>query len=97
MSQRQLAHRAGVHHSTISRLLRGGRHPAFQTVLQLQAALESPAPILALADGPGVHPASLAAILRKDGFLADEEIAAVVELYARTIASRVAATGGGGH
>ena len=97
MSQRQLAYRAGVHHSTISRLLRGGRHPALQTVLQLQTALDSPAPILTLADGPGVHPASLAAILRKDGFLADNEIAAVVELYARMLASRVAAMGDRGH
>ena len=39
MTQRHLAARSGIDHSTISRLLRGDRNPSLATVLKLSRAL----------------------------------------------------------
>ena len=44
MSQRMLGERADVHHSTISRLLRGGRTPSTETMVALAAALGAQLP-----------------------------------------------------
>ena len=40
MSQRQLAARAGVDHSSVSRLLRGGRVPSLRTVLRIAQSVD---------------------------------------------------------
>jgi transcriptional regulator with XRE-family HTH domain len=39
LSQRQLAERSGLHHSTVSRLLRAKREPSYATVLKLAGGL----------------------------------------------------------
>jgi transcriptional regulator with XRE-family HTH domain len=88
MTQRQLGKSAGLHHSTISRLLRGERGPTFATVLQLEAALDRGVPLLAQVAQSAMHPASLCAMLRNDGYLTDDQIAEVVALYARLVAAR---------
>jgi transcriptional regulator with XRE-family HTH domain len=73
ISQRQLAHRSGVRHSTISRLLRGKRRPTHQTAARLTRVLgESP-----------LYPAGLAAFLRRDPELDEHAIAQIVDLYAK--------------
>jgi plasmid maintenance system antidote protein VapI len=88
MTQRQLGKSAGLHHSTISRLLRGERGPTFATVLQLEAALDRGGPLLAQVAQSAMHPASLSAMLRNDGYLTDAQIAEVVTVYARLVAAR---------
>ena len=88
MTQRQLARKAGIDHSTISRLLRGHRLPTLQTALQLQAALDPAGRPSASRDSPDLHPTILSAMLRSDGYLTDDEIGTVVELYARLVAAR---------
>lgn len=45
MSQRMLATRSGVNHSTISRLLSSSRAPSWSTVVRLAAALGTAPPI----------------------------------------------------
>ena len=44
MSQRMLGERAGVNHSTISRLLRAGRTPSTETMVALATALGADLP-----------------------------------------------------
>lgn len=73
ISQRQLAHRSGVHHSTISRLLQGSRRPSHQTAARLTTVLF----------GSPMNPAALAAFLRRDPHLDERDIARIVDLYAR--------------
>lgn len=43
ISQRRLAFRAGVNHSTISRLIRSQRVPSLQTAVRLHRALDAEA------------------------------------------------------
>ncbi len=50
MSQRRLSSLSGVHHSTISRLMRGGRPPTLRTATRLVRALGVPN---GLGHGPG--------------------------------------------
>lgn len=50
MSQRMLATRAGIDHSTISRIVSGDRSPAWSTVLRLAAALGVAPPSLRALD-----------------------------------------------
>jgi len=92
MSQRQLAHRAGIDHSTISRLLRG-RVPTLSTALALQDVLapgwgEVPAP-----NAPDLHPAVLSAMLRRDGVLTNDEIDRLVCAYAALVAAHARPAG----
>jgi transcriptional regulator with XRE-family HTH domain len=86
MSQRQLARRAAVHPSTVSRILRGAV-PTLATALALEHALDwselsGPAP-----DAPQLHPALLSAMLRRDGLLTNDEIDQLVSAYAQLIAA----------
>ena len=86
LSQRQLARRAAVHPSTVSRVLRGAV-PTLATALALQEALDpsqasSPGP-----DTPELHPALLSAMLRRDGFLTHDEIDQLVGTYAQLVAA----------
>src|SRR5215207_1787561 len=62
MSQRQLARRAAVHPSTVSRVLRGAV-PTLATALALQDALDPPVPSGVEPDAPELHPALLSAML----------------------------------
>jgi transcriptional regulator with XRE-family HTH domain len=69
ITQRQLARRSGVDHSTISRLLNGGREPKRDTERKLAAVLDSGSD------------RNLAALLRKDPDLADEDVTDILTYY----------------
>jgi transcriptional regulator with XRE-family HTH domain len=86
MSQRQLARRAAVHPSTVSRILRGAV-PTLATALALQEALDPPEPSGSAADTPELHPALLSAMLRRDGLLTHDEIEDLVSTYAQLVAA----------
>jgi transcriptional regulator with XRE-family HTH domain len=86
MSQRQLAHRAAVHPSTVSRVLRGAV-PTLPTALALQDALDPSEPSGPTQDAPELHPAILSAMLRRDGFLTNDQIDQLVSLYAELVAA----------
>src|SRR4051812_17626053 len=86
MSQRQLARRAAVHPSTVSRILRGAV-PTLATALALQDALDPMEPGGPAPDVPELHPALLSAMLRRDGFLTNDEIDEFVSTYAQLVAS----------
>ena len=84
MSQRQLARRAAVHPSTVSRILRGAV-PTLATALALQDALDPSVPSGPALDAPELHPALLCAMLRRDGFLTNDEIDQLVTRYAELV------------
>jgi transcriptional regulator with XRE-family HTH domain len=86
MSQRQLARRAAVHPSTVSRILRGAV-PTLATALALQHALDPSEPSGPASDSPELHPALLSAMLRRDGLLTNDEIDQLVSTYAQLVAS----------
>jgi transcriptional regulator with XRE-family HTH domain len=58
ISQRQLAMRAGVHHSTISRLVRQRRTPSFATAVRLAQVLDPTGtlPVARSGDAPSTSP-----------------------------------------
>jgi transcriptional regulator with XRE-family HTH domain len=86
MSQRQLARRAAVHPSTVSRILRGAV-PTLATALALQNALDPSEPSRPASDSPELHPALLSAMLRRDGLLTHDEIDQLVSTYAQLVAA----------
>jgi transcriptional regulator with XRE-family HTH domain len=71
ISQRQLAHRSGVHHSTICRLLKGDRRPTHQTAVRLTRVLS----------GSPAGPVALREFLRRDPYLEEHDISRIVDLY----------------
>lgn len=85
LTQRQLAHKTGVHHSTISRLIRGDRAPSLRTAASLARALGMP-------DGPatlddqsfGITVSRAARVeyaLRSDESLSEADIREIMEVY----------------
>jgi transcriptional regulator with XRE-family HTH domain len=76
MSQRQLAQRSGVDHSTISRLLNGERTPSRETERKLATVLDRGSD------------RKLAAVLRKDPGLADEDVTDILTFYLAVRAAR---------
>ena len=87
MSQRQLARRAGIHHSTVSRLLRGA-DPTLATAWALQEALEPTSSAVDATEAPHLHPAILARMLHRDGILTGDEIDRLVGVYVELVAAR---------
>jgi transcriptional regulator with XRE-family HTH domain len=88
LSQRQLAAKTGVHHSTISRLLRGDQHASLRTVLLVQAALAGDQVDGHVKGSDPLQPVALFRMLQSDGLLSDVEIGAIVRLYARLLADK---------
>ena len=87
MSQRQLARRASVHPSTVSRVVRG-TIPTLSTAIALQDALDPAEPGGSVPPTAHLHPALLCAMLRRDGVLTEDEIDGLVSTYARLVATR---------
>jgi gp16 family phage-associated protein len=83
ISQRQLARRAGVDHSTISRILNGSREPRRGTARRLEAAIG------------GAWSRRLAEVLRDDPVLAEGDVTRIVKLYLGLRAARMSGTGAG--
>jgi gp16 family phage-associated protein len=77
ISQRQLARHAGVHHSTISRILNGSHEPRRGTARRLEAAL-----------GVG-RTRRLAEMLREDPVLVEGDVTRIVKLYLGLRAARM--------
>jgi transcriptional regulator with XRE-family HTH domain len=77
ISQRQLAYRAGVDHTTVSRLLAGTRQPSRGTARRLAQVLESRSGLDAVA-----------AILRNDPALMERDVARIMSVYAAIRAAR---------
>jgi transcriptional regulator with XRE-family HTH domain len=101
MTQRQLAQKSGVDHSTVSRLLRGDRIPSLRTANPLAHSLGMP-------DGPdGIHrqgswssespAARVERALRLDDLLDESQVRDVMNVYLASRRRRlhlVAAAGG---
>ncbi|MCU0506660.1 MAG: helix-turn-helix domain-containing protein [Chloroflexi bacterium] len=88
MSQRQLAHRSGVDHSTISRLVRGDRTPSLETATKLARGLrelrddQEPTQYLgALQSAPTNPVARVEYSLRADEVLDEGDVRVVMETY----------------
>lgn len=85
MSQRLLAERSGVDHSTISRIVSGERTPRLDTATKLTRELGSVAErdsISTASPLPGNHPtARVEHALRADGLLSESQVRQVMEHY----------------
>jgi transcriptional regulator with XRE-family HTH domain len=88
MSQRQLAQQSGVDHSTISRLIRGGRMPSLGTATKLARGLreirddaEAPQYLGAVALGNTNPTARIEYALRADEVLTEPQVRQVMEYY----------------
>lgn len=86
ISQRQLAERSGINHSTISRLVRGQRAPTLDTATKLAHVLgadggaESPTHSMVQARVP-FPAARVEHVLRTDDVLGEAEVRQVMRLY----------------
>lgn len=91
ISQRQLAMRAGVHHSTISRLVRQRRTPSFSTAVRLARVLDPTGitPIARPADPRTASPPMrVEYALRADPHLAASDVRELMRGYLRLRARR---------
>lgn len=86
MSQRQLARRSGINHSTISRLVRGERSPTLATATKLANVFGADggagAPTHGMAQDNATSPAArVERALRADSVLGQAEVREVMRLY----------------
>ncbi len=85
MSQRLLAERSGVDHSTISRIVSGERTPRLDTAAKLTRELGGVAERDRISTGappPGSHPtARVEEALRADALLSESQVRQVMEYY----------------
>src|SRR5712692_10189340 len=88
MSQRQLAHHSGVDHSTISRLVRGGRMPSLGTATKLARGLRElrddadPAQYLGLVSSGSTNPtARVSYSLGADEALSKAQVRQIMDYY----------------
>jgi len=79
MTQRQLADRSGVDHSTISRLMRGDRVPSLETAQRLATGLREP--LFGVTSGEGNPIARVEHALRADKILSESQIRALMSQY----------------
>jgi transcriptional regulator with XRE-family HTH domain len=99
MSQRQLAERSGVNHSTVSRIIRDQRWPSLSTAAKLARGLREPG---GEADGTpalGGYPTTLPApptrverALRSDDLLSDAQVRRVMAYYLALRSGRLGRT-----
>jgi transcriptional regulator with XRE-family HTH domain len=85
LTQRQLAQKSGVNHSTISRLMRGDRVPSLHTATLLARGLGMPQDLGRLDDqgfGRSGSPAALVEYaLRSDDLLSEGEVREIMKVY----------------
>lgn len=97
MSQRQLAQRSGIDHSTISRLVRGDRMPSLGTAFALARGLRAlaefddggAATLSVMAAGDRNPAARVEHALRADEALTDAEVRLLMERYLAIRARRL--------
>ena len=102
MSQRQLAQQSGVDHSTISRLMRGGRTPSLGTATKLARGLrelrdEADTPqYFGLVANANTNPtARVEYSLRADDYLSEPQVRQVMEYYLAVRLRRFSRPAGG--
>jgi transcriptional regulator with XRE-family HTH domain len=83
MSQRQLADRSGVNHSTISRLVRG-RVPSLETATKLMRVLDGSVPSGIAAALPRQATARVEHALRADEHLREQDVRSIMCCYLST-------------
>ena len=96
LTQRALAQRAGVDHSTIARLLQGERVPSLATATRIADALGHGTPPEIFSDaGEPLPVARVRAALQADPVLAEVDVSAVMRFYltARNRRAQPALTG----
>lgn len=85
LTQRQLAEKSGVDHSTISRLVRGDRVPSLRTATLLARGLGMPQDLGILDDhsfaGSGSPAARVEYALRSDDLLSEAEVHEIMNVY----------------
>ena len=85
LTQRQLSGKAGVHHSTISRLVRGHRTPSLHTVTSLAHALgvtdSAGLPSEVRPGSSSSRPAEVEYALRSDDALTEKPVRQIMEYY----------------
>jgi transcriptional regulator with XRE-family HTH domain len=85
LTQRQLAQKSGVDHSTISRLMRGNRVPSLLTATRLVQGLGMPESLVSLEDQSrgrsGSPTARVEYALRSDDLLHESEVREIMEVY----------------
>jgi transcriptional regulator with XRE-family HTH domain len=86
ISQRQLAHMSGVDHSTISRLIGGGRTPSLETATKIAVALRVPEEDIGRELGftrerPPIPLQRVESALRGDDELDEGDIRALMDAY----------------
>jgi transcriptional regulator with XRE-family HTH domain len=79
LTQRQLAQKSGVNHSTISRLVRGGRTPSLRTANLLAHALGVAVGVGA--GSPGSPTARVEHALRLDDLLSEHQVREIMNTY----------------
>jgi transcriptional regulator with XRE-family HTH domain len=79
MTQRQLALFSGVDHSTISRLVRGGRIPSFETATKIANGLREP--LMGTAVTAQTPMARVEQSLRSDSLLSESQVRALMSQY----------------
>jgi transcriptional regulator with XRE-family HTH domain len=88
LTQRQLAQRSGVDHSTISRLMRGDRVPSLRTATRLAHGLGMPQDLGRLDDQnlgrSGSPMARVEYALRSDDLLREAEVREIMDAYLAT-------------
>jgi transcriptional regulator with XRE-family HTH domain len=85
LTQRQLAQKSGVDHSTISRLMRGGRTPSLRTATLLARGLgfpQDPGWLEGQSFGRSDSPAArVEYALRSDGLLTEAAVGGIMKVY----------------
>lgn len=81
LTQRQLAQKSGVDHSTISRLMRGDRVPSLRTATRLVQGLGMPQDFGRLHDQSHSPAARVEYALRSDELLREAEVHEIMEVY----------------
>lgn len=101
MSQRLLAHRSGVDHSTISRLIHGDRVPSLETATKLARGLRElrdgadTLEYLGLMSWGGADPAArVESALRSDEGLSETQVRKIGEYYLAVRQRHLAQSGG---
>lgn len=81
LTQRQLAQKSGVDHSTISRLMSGNRVPSLRTATRLAQGLGMPQGFGKLDDQSRSPAARVEYALRSDDRLREDEVRKIMEVY----------------
>jgi transcriptional regulator with XRE-family HTH domain len=96
MSQRQLAQRTGVDHSTIGRLIRAESHPTLATATRIVKALQDPrespgttGSLDVFARQPIDAPGRVRAALRADVMLSEDQVRLLSEYHATVRSGRL--------